>query len=99
VGVVRFLNASSDCGDLRIIKELHQWLLIPLRLREGCRLLDPFDDFSSVSNNIIHAQVGTIAVVRRWHDLGVEDEKHLNNFIVLSVLLRCFVLSHVSFNA
>jgi hypothetical protein len=24
VGVVRFLNASSDCGDLRIIKELHQ---------------------------------------------------------------------------
>jgi hypothetical protein len=24
VGVVRFSNASSGCGDLRIVKELHR---------------------------------------------------------------------------
>jgi hypothetical protein len=87
VGVVRFSNASSSCGDLRIVKELHRWLRIPLCLREGCRLLDPFDYFSSVSNNIRPARAGTAAAVCRWHDLGVEDEKHLKNFIVIF----CFV--------
>jgi hypothetical protein len=35
VGVVRFSNVSSGCGDFWIVKELHRWLLIPLRLREG----------------------------------------------------------------
>jgi hypothetical protein len=32
VGEVRFSRTSSSYGDLRIIKELHQWLFISLRL-------------------------------------------------------------------
>jgi hypothetical protein len=39
VGVVWSLRISSDCGDLRIVKELHRQFFLLLRLRDRCGLL------------------------------------------------------------
>jgi hypothetical protein len=39
------------------------------------------------------------AAARRRYGLGVEDEGHLKNLIVIFVLLRCFVLFDISLNA
>ena len=52
VGVVSSSRASSGYGDLRIVKELHRQFILLLRLRDGCDLLDPFDDFPSATNNV-----------------------------------------------
>jgi hypothetical protein len=49
VGVVWSSRILSGCGDLRIVKELHRYFFLLLRLRDGCGLLDPFDDFRSQS--------------------------------------------------
>ena len=43
---------SSGGGVLRIVKELHRWFFLLLRLRDGCGLLDLFDDFPSAINNV-----------------------------------------------
>jgi hypothetical protein len=51
VGVVWSLRISSGCGDLRIVKELHRQFFLLLRLRDGCGLIDPFDDFPFATNN------------------------------------------------
>jgi hypothetical protein len=52
VGVVWSSRFLSGCGDLRIVKELHQQFFLLLRLRDGCGLLDPFGDFPSATNNV-----------------------------------------------
>ena len=61
VGVVWFSRTSSGCGDLRIVKELHWWLFLLLRLRVGCGLLDMFGYFPSATNNVRPAQGGAAA--------------------------------------
>jgi hypothetical protein len=64
-----------------------------LRLRGGCGLLDPFDDFPSATNNVRPTQGGA---ARHRHGLEVEDEGLLKNFVVIFVFLgvlctvRCF---------
>jgi hypothetical protein len=57
VGVVWSSRILSGCGDLRIVKELHQQFFL-LRLRDGCGILDPFRDFSSATNNVRPTQGG-----------------------------------------
>jgi hypothetical protein len=52
VGVVWSSRILSGCGDLRIVKELHQQFFLLLRLRDGCGLFDPFGDFPSATNNV-----------------------------------------------
>jgi hypothetical protein len=52
VAVVWFLRTCSGWGDLQISMELHRGLFLLLRLRDGCGLLDPFDDFPSAINNV-----------------------------------------------
>jgi hypothetical protein len=52
VGVVWFSRTSFGIGDLRIVKELHRWLFLFLRLWDRCGLLDPFGDFPSTTNNV-----------------------------------------------
>jgi hypothetical protein len=49
--VVWCLRILFGCGDLPIVKELHQ-LFFLLRLQDGCGLLDPFGDYLSTTNNI-----------------------------------------------
>jgi hypothetical protein len=84
-------------GDLWIVMELHWWLFLLLRLCDGCGLLDPLGEFSSANNNIMPTHGGAAAC--RRYGLGVEDEGHLKNLIVIFVLLRCFVLFDISLNA
>jgi hypothetical protein len=83
-------------GDLWIVMELHRWLFLLLRLWDGCGLLDPLGDFPSATNNVMPTQGG--AEARRQHYLEVEDEGHLKNFVIIFVLLRCFVLFDISLN-
>jgi hypothetical protein len=37
------------------------------RLRDGCGLLDPFDDFPSATNKVRPTQEGTVAAARHRH--------------------------------
>jgi hypothetical protein len=90
VGVVWSSRISSGCGDLRIIKELHQQFFLLLRLRNGCGLDDPFGDFPSATNNIRPTQGGAAAAARRRHGLEVEDEGLLKDLIVIFVFLGVF---------
>jgi hypothetical protein len=98
VGVVWFLRISSGYGDLRIIKELHRQFFLLLRLRDGCGLVDPFDNFPSATNNVRPTQEGAGVAARRRHGLEVEDEGLLKDLVVI-FLFRCFVMFVVSFNA
>jgi hypothetical protein len=74
VGVVWSLRISSDCGDLRNVKELHRQFLLLLRLPNKYGLLDPFGDFPSAINKVKPTQEGAAAAARRRHGLEVEDE-------------------------
>jgi hypothetical protein len=95
VGVVWPSRVSSGCGDLRIIKELHQKFFLLLRLRNECGLLDPFGDFSSATNNVRPTQ-GGVAAAHHQNGLEVEDEGILEDLVVIFVFLemlytvRCF---------
>jgi hypothetical protein len=97
VGVVSSSRISSDCSDLRIVKELHRQFFLLLRLRDGCGLLDPFGDFPSTTNNIRPTQGGVAAAACRRYSLKVEFEGLLKNLIIISIFLRvlctvrCFV--------
>jgi hypothetical protein len=88
----------SSCGDLRIIKELHRWFILLLRLRDRCGLLGPFSDFPSATNNVMLALDGAAAAARHGHGLEVEDEGHLKDFDVIFVFaevfctVRCFLI-------
>jgi hypothetical protein len=96
VGVVWSLRFSSGCGDLWIVKELHRQFFLLLHLRDGCGLLDLFDDFPSATNNVRPTQGVAAAAARRRHGLEVEDEVLLKDFIIIFVFLgvlctvRCF---------
>ena len=79
MGVVWFSSTSSGGGGLRIVMELHRQIILLLRLRDGCGLLDPFGDFPSTSNNVRLALGGAAAAARRRHGLEVEDEGHLKD--------------------
>jgi hypothetical protein len=72
VGVVWSSRILSGCGDLRIVKELHQQFFLLLRLRDGCGLLDPFGDFPSATNNVRLPQGGAAAAARRRHGLRLK---------------------------
>jgi hypothetical protein len=85
VGVVWSSRILSGCGDLRIVKELHRQFFLLLRLRDGCGLFDPFDDFSSVTNNIRPTQEGAAPAARRRHGLEVEVEGFLKDLVVIFV--------------
>jgi hypothetical protein len=63
-----------------------------------CGLLGPFGDFPSAINNVRPALEGAAAAARHRHGLEVEDEGHLKDFDVISVLLRCSILFAISFN-
>jgi hypothetical protein len=65
VGVVWSSWISSGCGDLRIVKELHQQFFLLLCLRDRCGLLDPFGDFPSATNNSRPTQEGAAVAVPR----------------------------------
>jgi hypothetical protein len=86
LGVVWSSRISSRCGDLWIVKELHRQFFLLLRLRDGCGLLDPFDDFLSATNNVRPTQGGAAAAARRRHDLEVEDEGLLKDLIVICLV-------------
>jgi hypothetical protein len=45
VGMVWSLKILFGCGDLLIVKELHRYFILLLRLWNGCDLFDPFGDF------------------------------------------------------
>jgi hypothetical protein len=98
VGVVWFSMTSSGCGDLRIAKELHRRLFLLLRLWNGCGLFDPFGDFPSATYNVRTALGGAAAAARHRHDLEVEDEGHLKDFVIFFVFVEVFVLFDISFN-
>jgi hypothetical protein len=87
-GLVRSLRISSGCGDLRIIKEFHRQFFLSLCLRDGCGLLDPFNDFLSANNNVRPTQGGTAAAACRRHGLEVEDEWLLKDLVVIFVFLE-----------
>ena len=77
--------------------ELHRRCIFLLRLRDGCGLLDPFDDFPSASNNVRPALGGAAAAARRRHGWEVEDEGHLKDlggffFVFLGVLYHSVFL-------
>jgi hypothetical protein len=65
VGVVWSLRISSECGDFRIVKELHWQFFLLLRLRDGCGLFDPFGDFPSATNNVRPTHGGAAVAARR----------------------------------
>jgi hypothetical protein len=94
--VVWSSRISSGCGDLQIVKELHRQFFLLIHLRDGCGLLDPFDDFPSAINNVRPTRGGAAVAARRRHGLEVEDEGLLKYFIVIFVFLgvlgtvRCF---------
>jgi hypothetical protein len=44
-------------------------------------------------------QGGAAAAAGHRHGLEVEDEGHLKDFVILFILLRCFVLFDFSFNS
>ena len=90
VGVVWFSRTSSGGGVLRIVVELHRRFILLLRLRDGCGLLDPFDDFPSATNNVKPALGGAAAAARRRHGLEIEDEGHLKDLIVIFVFVELF---------
>jgi hypothetical protein len=89
VEVVCSSRTLSGCGDLHIVKELHQRFFLLPRLRDGCGLLDPFGDFPSATNNVRPIQGG--AAARRQHDLEVEDEGILENLVIIFIFFGCFV--------
>jgi hypothetical protein len=82
VGVVWSSRASSSCGDLWIVKELHRRFIVLLRLWEGCGLWGPFGDFPSATNNVGLALGGSTAAMHSRHGLEVEDEGRLKDFVV-----------------
>jgi hypothetical protein len=88
VGVLWSSRISSGYGNLRIVKELHRPFFLLLRLRDGCGLLDPFDDFPSVTNNVRPTQEGAAAAAHRRHGLEVEGEGLLKDLVVIFVFLR-----------
>jgi hypothetical protein len=87
VRVVWSSRISSSCGDFWIVRELY-WQFFLLRLRDGCRLLDPFDDFPSTTNNVRPTQVGVAATARRRHGLEVEDEGLLKDLVIIFIFLN-----------
>jgi hypothetical protein len=52
VGVMWYSRFLSGCGDLWIVKELHDQFFLLLRLSVGCGSLDLFGDFPSATNNV-----------------------------------------------
>jgi hypothetical protein len=97
MGVVWSSRISSGCGDLRIVKELHQQFFLLLRLRDRCGLLDPFGDFSSATNNIKSTQGGAAAAARHRHGLEIEDEGLLKNLIVIFIFFGVLCTVHCFF--
>jgi hypothetical protein len=90
----------SGCGDLWIVKELHQQFFLLLRLQDIYGLLDPFGDFSSTTNNIKPIQGGGVAAAARHrHGLEVEDEGLLKDLVVIFIFFRYFVWFDFFFNA
>jgi hypothetical protein len=87
VGVVWSSRFLSGYGDLRIVKELHRQFFLLLRLRDGCGLLNLFDDFPSATNNVRSSQGGAAAAARHRHGLEVEDEGLLKDLIVIFTFL------------
>jgi hypothetical protein len=96
VGVVWSLRISCGCGDLWIVKEFHRQFFLLLRLRDGCGLLNPFDDFPSATNNVRPTQGGVAAAARCRYGLEIKDEGLLKDLIVIFIFLgvlstvRCF---------
>jgi hypothetical protein len=97
VGVVWSLRILSGRGDLRIIKELQRQFFLLLRLRDGCGLLDPFDDFPSATNNVKPTQGGAAAVPHYRRGLEVEDEGLLKDLVVIFVFLKVLCTVHCFF--
>jgi hypothetical protein len=97
VEVVCSSRTLSGCGDLHIVKELHQRFFLLPRLRDGCGLLDPFGDFPSATNNVRLTQEGAAAAAHRRHGLEVEDEGLLKDLVLILIFLevlctvRCFL--------
>jgi hypothetical protein len=98
VGVVWSSRISSGCGDLRIVKELHQQFFLLFRLRDGCGLLDPFGDFLYATNNVKPTQGGVAAATRRRHGLEVEDEGLLKDLVVIFIFLGVLCTVRYFFN-
>jgi hypothetical protein len=71
VGMVWSLKILFGCGDLLIVKELHRYFILLLRLWNGCDLFDP-SATSRATNNVRTTQEGAAAC--RRHCLEVEDE-------------------------
>jgi hypothetical protein len=95
VEVVCSSRILSGCGNLWIVKELHRQLFLLLRLRGGCGLHDPFDDFPFATSNVKPIQGGAAAAARHRHGLEVEDEGLLKDlvifiFIEIFCTVRCF---------
>jgi hypothetical protein len=86
-------------ADLQIFMELHRRLIPLLHLRDGCGLLDLFDDFSSITNNVRPSQGGVAAAARRstrsisWKRRASQEFRC--NFLFL---LWCFILFDISLN-
>jgi hypothetical protein len=97
VGVMWFSRISSGCGDLRIVKELHQQFFPHLRLWDGCGLFYPFGDFPSATNNVRPTQGGAAAAARHRHGLEVEDEGLLKDLVVIFIFLRVLCTIHYFF--
>jgi hypothetical protein len=88
VGVVSSSSFSYGCGDLRIVKDLQRQFILLLCIRNGCVLLDSFSDFPSATNNAKPTQRGAAAAAHHRHDLEVEDERHIKDFVEIFLFIE-----------
>jgi hypothetical protein len=75
----------------------YRWSLL-LHPREGCGLLERFDDFPSATNNIRQVQGGATTAVGYRHDLEVEVEGLLKDHVAIFVFLVVLCTVYCFFN-
>jgi hypothetical protein len=78
---VKFLNYKKN------YLPYYEWKLAIHYCTGVLRLLDPFGDFPSATNNIRPTQEGVAAAARHRHNLEVEDEWLLKDLIVIFVFV------------